>query len=68
MNVMEQFWNASLQEAKQGFVERTHDYLCLLCGEQVEKGIIYPVDGACSKRLAICATISSKSMNRCLPI
>ncbi|WP_327953811.1 DUF2087 domain-containing protein [Brevibacillus agri] len=46
MNVMEQFWNASLQEAKQGFVERTHDYLCLLCGEQVEKGIIYPVDGA----------------------
>nr|WP_246005793.1 DUF2087 domain-containing protein [Brevibacillus gelatini] len=45
LGVIEQFWNASLEEAKQGYVERPHDYLCLLCGAEVEKGIIYPVDG-----------------------
>lgn len=46
MGINESFWTASLEEAKQGYVERKHDYLCLLCGAEVEKGIIYPVDGA----------------------
>ncbi|MGF9817080.1 DUF2087 domain-containing protein [Brevibacillus agri] len=45
MSVMEQFWSASLEEAKQGYVERPHTYMCLLCGAEVEKGIVYPVDG-----------------------
>lgn len=45
MNLHESFWNASLQEWKQGYIEQEHDYLCLLCGESVEKGIIYPVEG-----------------------
>ncbi|MGN7471358.1 DUF2087 domain-containing protein [Brevibacillus sp. SAFN-007a] len=45
MGVMEQFWSASLEEAKQGYVERPHTYMCLLCGAEVEKGIVYPVDG-----------------------
>ncbi|MFD2370259.1 DUF2087 domain-containing protein [Brevibacillus sp. GCM10020057] len=43
MSLTEQFWSASLEELKQGFCEREHDYVCLLCGQEVEKGIIYPV-------------------------
>lgn len=39
----EQFWEASMEEWKAGYQERKHDYFCLLCGETVEKGIIYPV-------------------------
>ncbi len=36
------FWNASLDDVKRGFVENSNEYFCLLCGEKVEKGIIYP--------------------------
>ncbi|NDI33452.1 DUF2087 domain-containing protein [Chengkuizengella sediminis] len=39
------FWNASLEEMKCGFKEEEEYYTCLLCGEKVEKGIIYPNDG-----------------------
>ncbi|MDF2680195.1 MAG: transcriptional regulator [Brevibacillus sp.] len=45
MSLTDQFWNASFEEVRLGFSEREHDYICLLCGETVEKGIIYPVDG-----------------------
>lgn len=44
MNVNEQFWSATVEELKRGYVEKEQDYLCLLCGQTVEKGIIYPVD------------------------
>ncbi|QRG69197.1 DUF2087 domain-containing protein [Brevibacillus choshinensis] len=45
MSLTDHFWNASFDELKQGYAEREHDFVCLLCGETVEKGIIYPVDG-----------------------
>lgn len=45
MDVSERFWNASLEEMKRGYVEDAEHFLCLLCGKQAEKGIIYPVDG-----------------------
>jgi hypothetical protein len=45
MEVSEKFWNASLEELKQGYIQESDHYLCLLCGKKVEKGIIYPEDG-----------------------
>ncbi|WP_400164413.1 DUF2087 domain-containing protein [Brevibacillus sp. TJ4] len=39
------FWNASIEELKQGYIEQADSYVCLLCGEQVEKGVIYPHAG-----------------------
>ena len=45
MELSEFFWNATIEELKQGYIEQSDSYLCLLCGEQVEKGIIYPHEG-----------------------
>ncbi len=45
MNVSDLFWNASLEEIKNGYIEEKDYYLCLLCGKKIEKGIIYPQDG-----------------------
>lgn len=45
MGVTENFWNASLNELKEGFIEEKECYRCLLCGEAFEKGIIYPEMG-----------------------
>jgi hypothetical protein len=42
MEILEAFWNASMDELKRGYIEESDAYLCLLCGEQIEKGIIYP--------------------------
>ncbi len=39
------FWNASLEEMKQGYIQESNSYKCLLCGETFEKGIIYPYEG-----------------------
>jgi len=36
------FSNASLEELKKGYKEDTDAFVCLLCGEVIEKGIIYP--------------------------
>lgn len=36
------FSNASLEELKKGYKEETDAFVCLLCGEVIEKGIIYP--------------------------
>lgn len=41
----EQFWNATLEELKRGYMEESDTYTCLLCGERMEKGIIYPYEG-----------------------
>lgn len=38
------FWNASLDELKNGYAETEQEYICLLCGAKFEKGIIYPGD------------------------
>lgn len=45
MQTSDRFWNASTEELKRGYIEESEHYLCLLCGKQVEKGIIYPEDG-----------------------
>ncbi|KHD86237.1 DUF2087 domain-containing protein [Heyndrickxia ginsengihumi] len=42
MEISDMFWNASIAELKQGYVEQPTSYICLLCGEKIEKGIIYP--------------------------
>jgi len=45
MNVSELFWNASLEELKRGYVEKEDYYLCLLCGQKIERGIVYQDEG-----------------------
>jgi len=35
--------SASLEHLKSGYIESDAHYTCLLCGEQMEKGVIYPV-------------------------
>ncbi len=39
------FWNASLEELKNGYVEEGDYYICLICGKKIEKGIVYSGDG-----------------------
>lgn len=45
MELTEIFWNASLEEFKRGYIQEEHAYQCLLCGESVEKGIVYSYEG-----------------------
>ncbi|MEK4407097.1 transcriptional regulator, partial [Sporosarcina sp. FSL K6-6792] len=45
MKDAEMFWSASQDELKQGYIEVENQYVCLLCGNAVEKGIVYPKDG-----------------------
>lgn len=45
MDVSDLLWNASLDELKDGYVEKEDSYICLLCGQKIEKGIIYPDGG-----------------------
>ncbi|OZI10513.1 transcriptional regulator [Bacillaceae bacterium SAS-127] len=44
MGVSVFFWNASLEELKRGYIEESDSYICLLCGEKFEKGVIYPYE------------------------
>jgi len=39
------FWNADIEELKQGYTEEENHYLCLLCSKKIEKGIIYQDSG-----------------------
>ncbi len=45
-NLNETFWNASVEEIKEGFVysEGTEAFNCLICGESFVNGVIYPKD------------------------
>jgi len=45
MNTSELFWNASIEDLKCGYVQEKDRYVCLLCGEKIEKGIVYAVEG-----------------------
>jgi hypothetical protein len=45
MNISDLFWNASLEELKSGYAEDDSHYICLLCGKEIEKGVIYPEGG-----------------------
>lgn len=48
MDVDELFWNASIDEMKRGYVYNTklQKFICLICGEKFEKGVIYPQGNA----------------------
>lgn len=45
MEISELFWQASLDELKQGYIHEGESFTCLLCGERFEDGIIYPHEG-----------------------
>jgi DNA-binding CsgD family transcriptional regulator len=38
------FWNASIEDLKNGYIQDKDSFTCLLCGERIEKGIIYPYE------------------------
>lgn len=42
MEISELLWNASSEQLKNGYIEETEMYVCILCGSKVEKGFIYP--------------------------
>jgi len=42
MELTDFFWNASLDELKRGYIQDKNSYVCLLCGDKIDKGIIYP--------------------------
>lgn len=49
VNVMESnsnelFWNTSLEDILNGFLEYEKEYQCIICGEPFEKGRIYDID------------------------
>jgi len=44
LDVSNRFWDASLEELKRGYIQEKNSYICLLCGEQTEKGIVYPYE------------------------
>ncbi|MDS0526380.1 DUF2087 domain-containing protein [Clostridium sp. SHJSY1] len=44
MKSNELFWNARVEEVKEGFVEDEKNYRCIICEEIFEKGRIYEVD------------------------
>ena len=41
----ETFFNATLTDMKRGYCQKDEYYLCLICGEKIEKGLVYPCDG-----------------------
>jgi hypothetical protein len=45
MEMSELLNGASLEELKRGYREEEDRYLCICCGAEAEKGIIYPEDG-----------------------
>ncbi|MFP7297003.1 DUF2087 domain-containing protein [Neobacillus niacini] len=44
MELSNVFWNASFDELKKGYIQDSDSLTCLLCGEKIEKGIVYPFE------------------------
>ncbi|PAE37597.1 DUF2087 domain-containing protein [Bacillus sp. 7884-1] len=44
MELSNVFWNASFDELKKGYIQDFDSFTCLLCGEKIEKGIVYPFE------------------------
>lgn len=42
MDNSEMFWNADFEELKKGYVEKDEKFICLLCGREISRGIVYP--------------------------
>ena len=42
------FWNASSEELKKGYTynKASRQFICILCGEGFERGVIYPIQGS----------------------
>jgi len=45
LKVSDLFWNASFDELKSGYIQDDDHYICLLCGQKIAKGIVYPEEG-----------------------
>lgn len=45
MENVDAFWDAEIYELKQGYSEEKDHYVCLLCSEKIEKGMIYQDSG-----------------------
>ncbi|MGA8944116.1 MAG: DUF2087 domain-containing protein [Thermoactinomyces sp.] len=45
-DLMELFWTASVEELKRGYIcdDKQEEYICLICGERFQKGVIYEKD------------------------
>ncbi|QGH37104.1 DUF2087 domain-containing protein [Gracilibacillus salitolerans] len=41
MELSDMFWNASIEELKKGYIEEKNHFTCLLCGKEIEKGLVY---------------------------
>ncbi|RKD30056.1 DUF2087 domain-containing protein [Thermohalobacter berrensis] len=62
-NINEIFWNATVEEIKQGYVYdiKKEKYICLICGKSFTEGIIYKNnDTLCEARMAIKMHISKE--------
>lgn len=46
LDISNLFWNATLTELKRGYTQERDTFVCLLCGEKFEKGIVYPYENA----------------------
>src|SRR5690554_4495551 len=44
MEISDMFWNASLEELKQGYNRDENYFTCLLCGKVLEDGVVYSVE------------------------
>ncbi|MHB8919119.1 MAG: helix-turn-helix transcriptional regulator, partial [Desulfocucumaceae bacterium] len=46
-DISDLFWQASLQDIKQGYIYQQHsdEFICLICGKSFTGGIVYPGDG-----------------------
>ncbi|MEI7615418.1 MAG: DUF2087 domain-containing protein [Actinomycetota bacterium] len=44
MDNSEMFWSADFKELKKGYAEEEEKFICLLCGKEISKGIVYPED------------------------
>ncbi|MEG0152764.1 MAG: DUF2087 domain-containing protein [Cellulosilyticaceae bacterium] len=44
-NINELFWNATIEEIQRGYIIEKDRYICIVCGEQFEKGEVFPVQG-----------------------
>ena len=42
MELSNLFWSASLEDMKRGYIEERDSFICLMCGETIEKGMVYP--------------------------
>jgi len=45
VKISDLFWSASPEELKKGYIEEEAQYICLICGKKIEKGMIYPGEG-----------------------